>query len=83
MIQKGFEDLLAALPEDKYPKTRGYVSNFLVAGLTAFEYWLTLTLRKIFEPENWERMWRQCFQLHRGLRLQTLQVVYRWILCIT
>ena len=89
MIQKGFEDLLAVLPEDKYPKTRGHVSNFLVAGLTAFEYWLkhhhwlTLTLRKIFEPESWERMWRQYFQLHRGLRLQTLHVDYRWILCIT
>jgi hypothetical protein len=123
VIQKGFEDLLAVLPEDKYPKTRGYVSNFLMAGLTAFDYWLkhhhwpplttnqaeygfsrvvnrikrvgrrwsdkgllnwlTLTLRKIFEPESWQRMWRQYFQLHRGLRLQTLHVDYRWILCIT
>lgn len=50
VIQKGFEDLLAVLPEDKCPKTRAHVSNFLVAGLTAFEYWLkhhhwlTLTL---------------------------------------
>jgi hypothetical protein len=123
VIQKGFEDLLAVLPEDKYPKTRGYISNFLVAGLTVFEYWLkhhqwpplttnqaeygfsrvvnrlkrvgrrwtdrgltnwlTLALRKIFEPESWESMWQQYFQLHRGLRLQTIQVSSRWIPCVT
>lgn len=123
VIEKGFEDLLAVLPEEKYPKTRSYVSNFWMVGLTAFRYWLehhrwpplttnqaesgfsrvvnrikrvgrhwsdkglvnwlTLALRKIFQPESWEGMWQQYFQLHRGLRLQTLHLDYRWILRIT
>ena len=39
-IERGFEDLLAALPPEKYPKTRTYVENFLGAGLTFFKYWL-------------------------------------------
>ena len=122
-IERGFEDLLAALPPEKYPKTRTYVENFLGAGLTFFKYWLDhhewppfttnvaesgfsrivnrikrvgrrwgdtglsnwlmLAVRKIFDPAEWTNLWRQYFQLHCRLRLQTLHVDYRWILCIT
>jgi len=122
-IQQGFENLLAVLPAEKYPRTRTYVANFLGAGLTFLTYWLehhewppftinaaesrfsrlvnrikrvgrrwsdpgllnwlALAVRKIFDPSEWANLWRQYFQLNRGLHLQTLHVVYRWSPCIT
>jgi len=119
-IERSFEELLIALPMEKYPKTRGYVTNFMSAGLTFLRYWLDhhewlpfttngaesgfsrivnrikrvgrrwgdrglanwlmLAVRKIFDPAEWESLWRQYFQLHRSLLLQAFHVDYRWIL---
>jgi hypothetical protein len=39
-IRSGFRELLAALPETHYPKTRTYVLNFSRQALTFFDYWL-------------------------------------------
>ena len=122
-IQKAFDELLALLPEETHPKSRHYVSNFMLSGVTAFEYWLihkewpplttnqceygfsrvvnrikrigrrwsdqglmnwlTMAVRKIFEPANWNSLWRSYSLLHKGLGLRALQVSYRWIPCIT
>jgi len=38
--QERFLELLAALPEDKYPKTRTYLENFSHQALAFFDYWL-------------------------------------------
>jgi hypothetical protein len=45
--------------------------------------WLTLAIRKIFEPANWNRLWRSYSQFHKGLGLRALNVTYQWIPCIT
>jgi hypothetical protein len=45
--------------------------------------WLTLAIRKIFEPANWSRLWRSYSQFHKGLGLRALNVTYQWIPCIT
>jgi transposase-like protein len=39
-IRRSFRDLLAALPADKYPKTRTYVENFSHQAIVFFDYWL-------------------------------------------
>lgn len=39
-IRRGFRELVAALPEDKYPKTRTYLENFSHQALAFFDYWL-------------------------------------------
>lgn len=39
-IRRGFSELLAALPSEKYPKTRTYVRNFAAQALVFFDYWL-------------------------------------------
>ncbi len=39
-IRHGFAELLTALPEGKYPKTRLYVQNFAQKALVFFDYWL-------------------------------------------
>ncbi|MGB9006079.1 MAG: hypothetical protein WCB96_10180 [Candidatus Aminicenantales bacterium] len=39
-IRRCFRRLLAALPADKYPKTRTYLDNFSRQALTFFDYWL-------------------------------------------
>lgn len=40
VIHRGFAELLAALPVEKYPKTRTYVQNFARQALVFFDYWL-------------------------------------------
>jgi len=39
-IRSGFGELLAALPESRYPKTRTYLLNFSRQALAFFDYWL-------------------------------------------
>jgi len=39
-IRRGFRELVAALPADKYPKTRTYLENFSHQALAFFDYWL-------------------------------------------
>jgi hypothetical protein len=39
-IRSGFGELLAALPESRYPKTRTYLLNFSRQALVFFDYWL-------------------------------------------
>jgi hypothetical protein len=39
-IRRGFRELMAALPADKYPKTRTYLENFSHQALAFFDYWL-------------------------------------------
>jgi len=39
-IRRGFRELVTALPEDKYPKTRTYLENFSHQALVFFDYWL-------------------------------------------
>ena len=39
-IRSGFRELLAALPESRYPKTRTYLLNFSQQALAFFDYWL-------------------------------------------
>lgn len=39
-IRRGFRELLAALPVDKYPKARTYLENFSHQALAFFDYWL-------------------------------------------
>ena len=39
-IRRGFRELLQALPEDRYPKTRAYLENFSHQALAFFDYWL-------------------------------------------
>ncbi len=39
-IRSGFAELLAALPETKYPKARTYLVNFSQQALVFFDYWL-------------------------------------------
>jgi len=39
-IRRGFAELLAALPAEKYPKTRTYVENFARPALAFFDFWL-------------------------------------------
>jgi hypothetical protein len=39
-IRRGFAELLAALPAERYPVTRTYVENFARQALTFFDYWL-------------------------------------------
>jgi hypothetical protein len=45
--------------------------------------WLTMAVRKIFEPANWNSLWRSYSRFHKGLGLRALHVTYRWIPCIT
>jgi len=39
-IRRGFRELVAALPADKYPKTRTYLENFSHQALAFIDYWL-------------------------------------------
>lgn len=39
-IRRGFRELLAVLPVDKYPKARTYLENFSHQALAFFDYWL-------------------------------------------
>ena len=39
-IRGGFAELLAALPAEKYPKTRTYLENFAGQAMVFFDYWL-------------------------------------------
>jgi transposase-like protein len=39
-IRCGFAELLAALPAEKYPKTRTYLENFAGQAMVFFDYWL-------------------------------------------
>jgi hypothetical protein len=39
-IRSGFRELLTALPESRYPKTRTYLLNFSRQALAFFDYWL-------------------------------------------
>jgi len=39
-IKRSFQELLKALPAEKYPKTRTYIENFYRHSLLFFDYWL-------------------------------------------
>ena len=39
-IRRGFAELLTALPEERYPRTKAYVQNFAREALVFFDYWL-------------------------------------------